>query len=108
MAKVLICKSTNETSGEVVKYPIKYGRTDGTSVWIEREVADLLLMWGLFEKGGAGWFTIDPELLEYAKSQGLEMPEKIQGMKNIYALLEENEDLFVCLRDYVKENFLKK
>jgi len=108
IAKVLICKSTNETTGETVRYPIKYGRTDGTSIWIEREVVDLLLMWGLFEKGGAGWFTADTELLEHVKSQGLEMPEKIQGIKNIYALLEENEDLFVCLRDYVKENFLKK
>jgi hypothetical protein len=107
IAKVLICKSTNETTGETVRYPIKYGRTDGTSIWIEREVVDLLLMWGLFEKGGA-WFTADAELLEYVKSQGLEMPEKIQGIKNIYTLLEENEDLFVCLRDYVKENFLKK
>ena len=108
MAKVLICKSTNETTGEVVKYPIKYGRTDGTSIWIEREVADMLLMWGLFEKGGAGWFTIDEELSTYVKSEGLEIPEKIQGMKNIYALLEENEDLFKCLRRYVTDNFLKK
>ena len=107
-AKVLICKSTNETTGEVVKYPIKYGRTDGTSIWIEREVADMLLMWGLFEKGGAGWFTIDEELSTYVKSEGLEIPEKIQGMKNIYALLEENEDLFKCLRRYVTDNFLKK
>ena len=108
MAKVLICKSTNETTGEVVKYPIKYGRTDGTSIWIEREVADMLLMWGLFEKGGAGWFTIDEELSTYVKSEGLEIPEKIQGMKNIYSLLEENEDLFKCLRRYVIDNFLKK
>lgn len=108
MAKVSICKSTNETTGEVVKYPIKYGRTDGTSIWIEREVADMLLMWGLFEKGGAGWFTIDEELAEYVKAEGLEIPEKIQGMKNIYTLLEENEDLFNCLRRYVTDNFLKK
>jgi hypothetical protein len=106
MAKVLICKSTNETTGELVKYPIKYGRQDGTSIWIEREVADLLLMWGLFEKGGAGWFTADQELLDSVRSAGLDMPEKIQGMKNIYKLLEENNELFLYLKEYVIKNFL--
>lgn len=108
MAKVLICKSTNETTGEVVKYPIKYGRSDGNSIWVEREVADMLLMWGLFEKGGAGWFTTDNELIEYVKSQNLEIPEKIQGMKNIYALLEQDPNLFNVLKTYVQENFLGK
>lgn len=108
MAKVLICKSTNETTGEIVRYPIKYGRTDGTSIWIEREVADMLLMWGLFEKGGAGWFTVDQELLDYVKQNNLEIPEKIQGMKNIYSILEENQQLFLCLKDFVVNNFLKK
>jgi RecA/RadA recombinase len=108
MAKVLICKSTNETTGEIVRYPIKYGRTDGTSVWIEREVADLLLMWGFFEKGGAGWFTVDNELIEYVKNSGKEFPEKIQGMKNIYGLLENDSQLFTVLKDFALTNCADK
>jgi hypothetical protein len=104
MAKVMVCKSTNETTGETVKYPIKYGRTDGTSVWIEREVADLLLMWGFFEKGGAGWFTTDSELIEHVKKSGKEFPEKIQGMKNIYALLENDNELFLVLKEFALAN----
>lgn len=108
LAKVLICKSTNETTGEIVRYPIKYGRTDGTSVWIEREVADLLLMWGFFEKGGAGWFTVDTELLEYVKKNDKEFPEKIQGMKNIYSLLEGDSDLFLILKDFALANCIGK
>lgn len=107
MAKVLICKSTNETTTEVVKYPIKYGREGGNSIWVEREVVDLLLMWGLFEKS-TSWFKTDPDLIEHVKSKGLEMPEKIQGMKNIYTLLEEDKDLFLCLKEYVITNFLTK
>lgn len=106
MAKVLICKSTNETTGQLVKYPIKYGRKDGTSVWVEREVVDLLLMWGLFDKKGS-WFNTDADLLEYTKSKNVEMPEKIQGMKNIYTLLEENQQLYSCLKEYVITNLLQ-
>lgn len=104
LAKVLICKSSNETTGELVRYPIKYGRTDGTSIWIEREVADLLFMWGFFEKGGAGWFTVDNELIEYVKKNGKEFPEKIQGMKNIYSLLENDTELFDLLKDFALSN----
>jgi hypothetical protein len=63
-------------------------------------------MWGLFEKGGAGWFTADQELLDSVRSAGLDMPEKIQGMKNIYKLLEENNELFLYLKEYVIKNFL--
>lgn len=108
MAKVLICKSSNETTGDLVRYPIKYGRTDGTSIWIEREVADLLLMWGFFEKGGAGWFTTDAELLDCVKKNGKEFPEKIQGMKNIYGLLENDSDLFLILKDFALSNCADK
>lgn len=104
LAKVKICKSTNETSGDIVKYPIRYGRTGGNSIWVEREVAEVLMMWGLFKKGGAGWFTCDQELLDYVKSLNLEIPEKIQGMKNIYALLEEDKELFKALKKFIVEN----
>lgn len=107
MAKVLICKSTNETTGEVVRYPIRFGRKNGKSIWVEREVADMLLMWGMFEKSGT-WFALDSELLEYVKDCGCQIPEKIQGMKNIYATLEADEDLYLCLKKYVEQNFLGK
>ena len=42
-AKVLILKSTNEATGQIVAYPIKHGRSNGKSIWLEREVVDMLL-----------------------------------------------------------------
>jgi hypothetical protein len=64
-------------------------------------------MWGLFEKKGS-WFNTDTDLLDHIKSKNLEMPEKIQGMKNIYALLEGDKELYLCLKDYVITNLLSE
>ena len=103
--KVKIAKSTNESSGIVVKYPVKYGRTGGRSVWIEREIVDLLLSWEFINKKGA-WFSLEEELAEYIKNGEFEFPEKIQGINNIYSELESNEKLTQHLRKFVEENIL--
>ena len=52
MCKVRIIKSNNETYGQEVEYPIKYGRKNASSVWVEREIGDLLLQWELVDKKG--------------------------------------------------------
>ena len=54
--KVIFRKSANEKTGIEVKYPIKYGRSDGNSIWKEYEVLDLLLENGCLIKKGA-WKT---------------------------------------------------
>lgn len=107
MAKILICKSTNESTGQTVKYPIKHGRSNGKSIWIEREVVEMLIMWGLIEKTGS-WFTIDAEVKAYVESKGLTIKEKFQGMQSIYEFLEEDEAMTKVLVNFVKENFLSK
>jgi RecA/RadA recombinase len=107
MAKILICKSTNESTGQVVKYPIKHGRSNGKSIWVEREVVEMMTMWGLVEKSGS-WFAIDPEVKTYLESQNLSIKDKFQGMQSIYDFLEENEEVTIALAKFVKDNFLSK
>lgn len=103
--KAKICKSDNETSGRIVKYPVKYGRKGGKSIWIEREIVNLLLSWGFFTKGGS-WFAVEPELMEFIEGGGFKFPEKIQGISKIYALLEDDEKLTKHLRTFVEKNIL--
>jgi len=103
--KARVRKSDNETTGRLIKYPIKYGRNGGKSVWIEREIVDLLLSWGFFSKSGS-WFAVEEELSEYIKSGGFEFPDKIQGMNKIYTILEDSEKLTLHLRKFVEKNIL--
>ena len=46
-AKVSIKKSPNEKTNLTIQYPIKYGRTEGNSIWKEYEILDLLLENGM-------------------------------------------------------------
>jgi len=106
MAKVLICKSTNETTGQIIKYPIKHGRMKGKSIWIEREIVEMLMMWGFLEKAGA-WFSVDEEVVSYLKDKGLEIKPKFQGMASIYEHLEQDAETTLALKEFVKEKILK-
>ncbi len=84
---VQIKKSTNEKTGTKVKYPIIYGRKDGKSIWVEREIFDQLLIWGMLKSKGAWntWAdTLYKELLEIDK----ETPVQIQGQENVVKFLE--------------------
>lgn len=88
--KIIFRKSGNEKTGTLVKYPVKYGRKLGKSVWAELEIFDMLLAWGLLTKGGA-WFNIAPELIALL---GDLLPEgsstKFQGQDNALLWLENN------------------
>jgi RecA/RadA recombinase len=106
-AKVVICKSTNETTGQIVTYPIKHGRINGRSIWIEREVIDMLLMWGYIEQSGA-WYKLDEELLKHLKENGFEAKEAYQGSQALYDFLEEDEKVTLSLTEFVKNKILSK
>ena len=107
IATVKILKSTNETTGQTVQYPIKYGRTNGRSIWVEKEVIDMLLMWAFLVKRGA-WITVDSSLLEHCKSHKLDMPEKFQGTNKILENLEENPKIKQILKDFVEKEIIGK
>ena len=100
--KVTVKKSPNEKTNYVVEYPIRYGRTGGNSIWVEREVIDMLYGWEFIHRKGA-WITIDIELINLLKEEGLEIPDKIQGEPKLNAVLEEDDNLRLFLIRYFRE-----
>lgn len=95
-ARVKIVKSNNEKYGVEVCYPIRYGRTGGNSVWVEREIVDMLLPCKLLERTGS-WFVFNKELREEMVKDGIDIPEKVQGINGAYALFETN----IAARDWM-------
>ena len=101
-AKVTIKKSAHENTNTTLSYPIRYGRKDGNSIWVEKEVVDLLYAWEFLEKKGA-WIKPSDDFKELLNTKDLEFPDKIQGDNNLFKTIEENEDLCLFLIDYFKE-----
>jgi len=92
-SKILLRKTTNEKDGTEVTYPIRHGRSDGKSVWLEYEIADMLIQWGLAKKSGA-WITFDSGLIKDVKEDiDKDFPEKIQGMDQLRTFLENNQEI---------------
>jgi RecA/RadA recombinase len=100
--KVVFRKSANERTGTEVRYPIKYGRTGGRSIWIEYEIIDMLLQWDMATSKGA-WIIVGEELIDELKKEGLEMDSKHQGLDNFRKYLEEKHKI----RDYLFNKFKK-
>jgi hypothetical protein len=91
--KVIFRKSANEKTGSEVRYPIRYGRVGGQSIWVEYEVVDMLLQWEMATAKGA-WVTISDELIEEVKKElKLELKKQHQGVDNLRKYFEENKDI---------------
>jgi len=90
--KIVFRKSSNEKTGTVVRYPIKYGRTGGRSVWVEYEVLLMLLQWKMAEAKGA-WIIVADEVIQELKEAGMEMDSKHQGMDNFRKYLEREQEI---------------
>jgi len=69
VVKVTIKKSPNEKTNSIIKYPIRYGRKNGTSNWIEKEIFDFLLIWDFAEQKGA-WINFDADFINILKEAG--------------------------------------
>jgi len=104
---VLVLKSTNETSGQIIEYPIKYGRKNGRSIWLEKEMIDMLLMWGFLQKKGS-WINVDKDLLEFCDKNKIDMPEKFQGTHKLSEILEENKTVRDLLKKFVEVNIINQ
>ncbi len=98
--KIVIVKSNNEKYGELITYPIRYGRTGGKSVWKEKEVSDFALMWeyaGKIKnkegKESNSYSFIDELKAEFA-ANNIEVPEKIGvGMKQYNKFFDDRPDV---------------
>jgi hypothetical protein len=104
-AKITIKKSAHENTNMTISYPIKYGRSNGTSIWVEKEVVDLLYAWEFMQKKGA-WIKPTEDFLELLKENKFDFPEKIQGDNNLFKIIEDNKDLCEFLINYFKEQIV--
>ena len=122
-------KSQNETTGMVFKYPVVYGRKNGNSIWIEKEISDMLAAWRLVEKAGS-WFTFTESFFNITKDvivppletkatkaqeeefstmdrKDVPFPAKVQGLNAIFEELEARPELTECLRKFFVEALSK-
>ena len=108
IAKMTVKKSPNEKTNYTLEYPIRYGRKNGNSIWVERELIDMLYLWGYINKKGA-WISIEKDFLSIMDKNNFDFPEKIQGEAKLNQELESNKDLVVFLinhfKDLVIENY---
>jgi len=102
-AKVTIKKSPNEKTNMTITYPIRYGRKNGTSIWVQKEIVDLLYAWEFLEKKGA-WINPVDEFKELLNENKLDFPEKVHGDANLFKLIEDNEELCNFLIAYFKQS----
>lgn len=91
-ATIEIKKSATDNSGIIVKVPIKKGRI-GSAIWVEKEVADLILAFQLATRKGA-WITFSSKVIEDAKAKGIELQESVQGISGLYNYMETDEKAF--------------
>ena len=96
---IQIKKSPNEKSGMPVSYPVRYGRTNGESVWREKEIVDLAM--GTFDlitrpTTSSGWVWAE-SLVEDAKKDGISLKEKIRGLGALYEYVEGDREVFEWL-----------
>lgn len=105
-AKIVVKKSPNERTNCIIRYPIRYGRKNGTSNWIEKEIFDFLTMWEIAIKKGA-WISFDEEFLTAIKEAGFsDFPYQVQGVAKFEKLINENENLKKFFFNYISKNLL--
>jgi RecA/RadA recombinase len=103
LLKVKVKKSASEKRWITVEIPIKYGVTQGSAIWREREIGDQMLAWGLVTKASS-WLTLTPALLGELEKAGITgLPEKVQGLNQLYDLLETRKDVADHLFDTFKK-----
>ena len=103
-AKVTVKKSPNEKTNMVIPYPILFGRTGGNSIWIEKEILDMMFIFEFANKKGAGWIEFDKDFVQMAGEDGVEFPEKIQGETKFFNMLTSDEKCKNFLLNYFKKS----
>jgi RecA/RadA recombinase len=100
-AKVTVKKSPNEKTNLTIPYPIKYGRNNGNSVWVEKEIVDLLFLWEFINRKSS-WISSTDEFNDLLQENGFPIFEKIQGIDSLFSYIENNSLLCDFLVRYFK------
>lgn len=87
--KIVLRKSDNEKTLQEARYPICYGRKGGTSVWIEKEVCDIMMTWALITRAGA-WYSFSESIRNELMAIDPDIPEKVQGLDAVNLYLESH------------------
>lgn len=100
-ANVTVKKSPNEKTNSRITYPVRYGRSDGNSIWIEKEIVDLLFAWEFLSKKGS-WINVTEDFADLLRDNNFDFPDKMQGEHKVFKCLEENPELSKYLVEYFK------
>jgi hypothetical protein len=91
--KVQLQKSALEASRkQIIQYPIKFGKKP-SGIWIEYELVDSLLAWGLIKKSGTAWLVFSDSLISELKEEKIEIEKQHQGGDKLRKYLEENPNI---------------
>jgi len=99
--RVKVKKSPNEMTDYTLQYPVKRGRKNRSSIWLEKEVTDQMVSWGFVKKGGA-WYTASQDLIDKMTENGIDFPEKIHGENKLFEYLEKNPEVVNILLEMFK------
>ena len=100
--KVLFKKSANEKTGTEIRYPIKYGQTNGKSIWAEMEILEMIKMWDLISKTGA-WFNFTEQGIKILNEKGvsdIDPDYKVQGENGVLEFLGKRQDIVEAFANY--------
>lgn len=106
-AKVTIRKSTNEKTGMQFRYPIKHGRSHGKSVWIEKEIVDMLQSWALITRGGS-WYKFDLDFYNEYRLEDHGLLPQYQGIVELFNAIENSEKATKVIADYIRKTILEE
>jgi hypothetical protein len=93
LVKGIVRKSDNEKYDTRFEYAVKYGRTNGNSVWIERDILDQLIAWEFLKRESAkGSFNVEAGLLKELKKIDADIPDKFRGTRVALEYLESKPE----------------
>lgn len=103
--KGVIRKSDNEKYDAKFDYCVKYGRNGGNSVWIEKEISDMLLALNLLNRevgktSGSLFWEVD--LFNQLQKIDPECPDKFRSLYRVREYLESKSDITRFLLEKVK------
>jgi hypothetical protein len=91
-ATIEVKKSATDCSGVKIKVPIRKGRV-GSAIWVEKEVVDMAIQFGMLTRKGA-WYSFDENFVNEAKTDGVEIKIQHQGLNGVFEYVEENKEVF--------------
>lgn len=106
---ITFIKSPNEKTFQQTSYPIRYGRTNGNSIWREREIVEYLLMFNNLVSEGKTftWHKGDTTIYQSLKDKfGDKIPEKFVYRSSLDEFLDSNPDITNFIYESLRKSLL--